>query len=42
MHMNFRFFGMEAMPTFACYDVMKNGDFEGDLARFQSYLKDNF
>ena len=28
MHMNFRFFGMEPLPTFACFDVMKNADVE--------------
>ncbi|MCJ8169701.1 NAD(P)H-dependent oxidoreductase [Atopomonas sediminilitoris] len=38
MHMNFRFFGMQALPTFACFDVMKNGDFDGDLERFKTHL----
>ena len=42
MHMNFRFFGMEALPTFACYDVMKAADAEGDFKRFEAHLKENF
>lgn len=42
MHMNFRFFAMEALPTFACYDVMKNPDIEGDIARFKKHLNENF
>ncbi|KPW05208.1 MULTISPECIES: NAD(P)H-dependent oxidoreductase [unclassified Pseudoalteromonas] len=42
MHMNFKFFGMQALPTFACYDVMKNADIESDFARFEKHLNDNF
>lgn len=42
MHMNFRFFGMEALPTFACYDVMKAADAEGDFKRFEAHLKEHF
>jgi len=42
MHMNFKFFGMQAMPTFACYDVMKNADIDSDFARFEKHLNDNF
>jgi modulator of drug activity B len=38
MHMNFRFFGMEAMDTFACYDVLKNPDIENDFVRFEAHL----
>ena len=30
MHMNFRFFGMKALPTFVCYDVVKNSHIEND------------
>ncbi len=40
MHMNFRFFGMEALPTFACYDVMKNADVEADLKRFAAHINE--
>ncbi|WP_394256063.1 NAD(P)H-dependent oxidoreductase [Vibrio harveyi] len=42
MHVNFRFFGMGALPTFACYDVMKNGDIENDFARFEAHINENF
>ena len=42
MHMNFRFFAMEALPTFACYDVMKNADVEGDIKRYRAHLEENF
>lgn len=39
MHMNFRFFGMEPLPTFACYDVMKNPSIESDFEKFDAHLK---
>ena len=42
MHLNFRFFGMEALPTFACHDVMKNPDVENDLVRFRAHLAEYF
>lgn len=42
MHMNFKFFGMQGLPTFACYDVMKNADIESDFARFEKHLNENF
>ncbi|HDM8054857.1 MULTISPECIES: NAD(P)H-dependent oxidoreductase [Vibrio] len=42
MHANFRFFDMGALPTFACYDVMKNGDIENDFARFEAHINENF
>ncbi len=34
MHANFRFFGMSPLPTFVCYDVLKNPDIENDFKRF--------
>lgn len=37
-HMNFRFFAMEALPTFACHDVMKNPDIDNDFQRFEAHL----
>lgn len=40
MHMNFRFFGMESLPTFACFDVMKNADVEADLERFAAHINE--
>ncbi|WP_207062572.1 NAD(P)H-dependent oxidoreductase [Motiliproteus sp. SC1-56] len=42
MHMNFRFFGMESLPTFACYDVMKDANVERDLQRFKAHLHAHF
>ena len=42
MHMNFRFFGMEPLETFACYDVLKNPQIEQDFLRFEKHLANNF
>ncbi|MBE1286222.1 MAG: flavodoxin family protein [Alteromonadaceae bacterium] len=42
MHMNFRFFGMEALPTFASFDVMKNAEAENDFKRFSTHIQENF
>ena len=42
MHMNFRFFGMQALPSFACFDVMKNPDINNDLRKFESHLNTHF
>lgn len=42
MHMNFKFFGMKALPTFACFDVMKNADIESDLAKFEAHINELF
>ena len=39
MHLNFRFFDMKPLPTFACFDVMKNPSIEEDFARFDAHLK---
>lgn len=38
MHMNFRFFGMTPLETFACHDVIKNPQIEDDFIRFADYL----
>ena len=38
MHLNFAFFGMTPLPSFACYDVMKNPQIEADLARFDAHI----
>ena len=40
--MNFRFFAMEALPTFVCYDVMKNPSIEEDFERFKAHLEEHF
>ena len=41
-HMNFKFFCMKPIPTFACYDVMKNPNIEHDFERLQKHLEENF
>ena len=38
MHMNFRFFDMTPLDTFACFDVMKNADIDNDFTRFDAHL----
>jgi putative NADPH-quinone reductase len=42
MHMNFRFFAMQPLDTFVCYDVLKNPDIENDLVRFEAHLSKHF
>ena len=42
MHLNFRFFGMQPLPTFASYDVMKNPRIDADFARFDEHLQRHF
>ena len=42
MHMNFRFFAMEPLETFACMDVMKNPQVEEDFQRYRQHLKQQF
>ena len=42
MHLNMRFFGLEALPTFSAHDVMKNPSIESDLTRFRAHLSDHF
>ncbi|MEO1208224.1 MAG: NAD(P)H-dependent oxidoreductase [Cyanobacteria bacterium J06638_20] len=42
IHLNLKFFGMEAIETFACFDVMKNPDIENDFIRFQHHLDKHF
>lgn len=37
-HMNFRFLGMTGLPTFVCYDVVKNPDVTRDVARYEAHL----
>lgn len=41
-HMNFRFFAMESLPTFACYDVIKNPKIENDFKRLDEHLNQIF
>lgn len=42
MHMNFKFFGMQPLPTFAAFDVMKNADVENDFKRFEAHINEHF
>ena len=42
MHMNFKFFGMTPMETFASFDVMKNADVENDFNRFEAHINKHF
>ena len=42
MHLNFKFFGMEPLATFASHDVMKNPQIESDFARYREHLAANF
>jgi len=42
MHMNFRFFAMEPLPTFACYDVVKNPDLDHDFEVLRAHLDAHF
>ena len=42
MHLNLKFFGMEPLPTFVCFDVMKNPHIENDFIRFESHLEQHF
>ncbi|WP_199609107.1 NAD(P)H-dependent oxidoreductase [Flocculibacter collagenilyticus] len=42
MHMNFKFFGMKPLETFACFDVMKNADIENDFKRFEAHINKHF
>ena len=37
-HLNFQFFGMQPLETFACFDVMKNPDIENDFRRYREHL----
>ncbi len=42
MHMNFRFFAMTPLPTFACFDVLKNPDIGNDFRRFDAHIDEHF
>ena len=41
-HLNAKFFGMEQLPTFAAFDVMKNPEIESDFERFDEHLRSLF
>ncbi len=38
-HMNFRFFGMKALPTFSTFDVIKNPEIKKELIRLEQHLE---
>ena len=42
MHLNFKFFGMKPLETFACHDVLKNPEVENDFIRFEARLNKLF
>lgn len=42
MHLNFKWFGLQPLPTFMAYDVMKNPEIENDFKRFETHLHTNF
>jgi hypothetical protein len=42
MHLIFRFFGMQPLETFACYDSMKNPEIGNDFRRFDAHLDEWF
>ncbi len=42
MHMNFRFFGMQPLATFACYDVLKNPQIDDAFRRFDARIDEHF
>lgn len=39
MHLNFKWFGLEQLPTYFAYDVMKNPEIDNDFKRFDNHLK---
>ncbi len=41
MHLNFKWFGLQKLPTYFAYDVMKNPDIENDFKRFNIHLEKN-
>lgn len=42
MHLNFKWFGLDSLPTFMAYDVMKNPEIENDFKRFDQHLEREF
>ena len=42
IHLNFRFFGMQARASFAAHDVSKAPNIEADFERFDDHLKQAF
>ncbi|AXA33720.1 NAD(P)H-dependent oxidoreductase [Francisella adeliensis] len=42
MHLNFRFLGMQKIPTFVMYDVVKNPKLEDDFIKFDEHIQKYF
>lgn len=42
MHLNFKWFGFDPLPTFMSYDVMKNPEIANDFKRFETHLNTHF
>lgn len=42
MHLNMKFFGAKAMPTFTAHDVMKDPQTKADLQRYREHLTTHF
>ena len=42
MYLNFKWFGLQPLPTFMAYDVMKNPGIANDFVRFQQHLLTHF
>ncbi len=36
---NYKFCGMDILPSFSCHDVMKQADIENDIVRFRQHLR---
>jgi modulator of drug activity B len=39
---NYKFCGVEILPSFSCHDVMKQADVEGDIVRLRAHLQQAF
>lgn len=42
VHANFRFVGLQSLPTFAFFDVIKNPNLQQDFRNFEAHLKRHF
>lgn len=42
VHATYRFFAMQKLPTFACFDVVKNPRIEQDLLAWKKHVEANF
>ncbi len=42
LHLNFKFFDMEALSTFSAHDVLKNPQIEEDFTSFKEHINYHF